>query len=244
MQLVRLLSYCYNAFIDLLFPPACLKCSALIMNHGGLCPSCWSSLRFINSSICSCCGYPFPFLIAHPSLCPSCFVHPPNYTWARSLLYYDDQVRPLILKYKHGDACHLAPFFALCLSGKLSSCISGNEILVPVPLHWTRLFKRKYNQSALLSQFISRSLNLEVALDALYRTRRTLDQGQFNRQGRSTNVKGAFVLNPKWQSKISNSSIIIIDDVLTTGSTINECAKVLLAAGAKQVAVATIARVA
>ncbi|HKW52800.1 MAG TPA: ComF family protein, partial [Stellaceae bacterium] len=165
--------------------------------------------------------------------------HPP-FARARAALRYDEASRRLILGFKHGDRLHLAPALGQWMRRAGAELIAEADLIVPVPLHWTRLFARRYNQAAVLAHAIHDAGGPPVGADWLLRRRRTPSQGKRNAAGRERNVRGAFALKPG--RSVKGSRILLIDDVFTTGATVGECARVLRRAGARQVDVLTIAR--
>ena len=162
---------------------------------------------------------------------------------ARSVLVYDDASRPLILGFKHGDQTHAAAAFGNWLARAGSEMLAEADLVVPVPLHRWRLFRRRFNQAALLGKAVARRAGVRCVPDLLVRGRATPSQGGLSRSGRQRNVKGAFAVRPKRLRDVTGARIVLIDDVLTTGATVSECARVLLRAGAARVDVLTLARV-
>jgi len=229
--------------LDVLLPPLCLTCDAAVTGHGTLCPACWSKIRFITAPYCAGCGVPFDAPVGDGEMCAPCLTHPPAFAAARSAMLYDDASKRLILSFKHGDRTHLAGTLAGWLQRAGHEFWYNTDALIPVPLHRWRLFKRRYNQAALLARYLETATGKPAWVDALIRTRATPTQGRMNRKERQANVKGAFAVNPAWQERLQGKTVILIDDVLTTGATINECSRVLLDAGAKAVNVLTLARV-
>jgi ComF family protein len=146
----------------------------------------------------------------------------------------------LVLGLKHGDRTHLAPAFGRWMYRAGGEILAGADLLVPVPLHWTRLFQRRYNQAALLAQAIRSAGGPPVAADWLVRRRRTPSQGHLGPAARERNVRGAFVVRAG--RSFAGKRVVIVDDVLTTGATVEECARVLRRAGAASVGVLTLAR--
>jgi ComF family protein len=153
---------------------------------------------------------------------------------------YDDSSRQLVLALKHGDRLHLAPTLAQWMRRAGAELLAGADLLVPVPLHWTRLFARRYNQAAVLALAMAKSAGLAVSADCLIRHRRTPSQGRKNALARRRNVAGAFAL--RRAGEVRGKNILLIDDVLTTGATVEECARVLKRAGAARVDVLALAR--
>jgi ComF family protein len=229
--------------LDILLPPLCLACDAAVTRHGTLCPSCWSEIQFIAPPYCSGCGAPFDMPVGDGELCAGCLLHPPAFKAARAAMLYNDASKRLILGFKHGDRTHLTNTLAGWMQRAGAEFWEKADLMIPVPLHRWRLFKRRYNQAALLAQSLSAAAQKPVLVDGLLRLKPTPTQGRKNRKERETNVKGAFTVNPAHRQGIGGKSILLIDDVLTTGATLNECSRILGAAGAGSVDVLTLARV-
>ena len=176
-------------------------------------------------------------------LCAECVAEPPRFRKARAVLAYDDHSRDAVLGLKHGDRTDAAPAFGAWLARAGADLIADADALLPVPLHRWRLFRRRYNQSALLAFGAARAALLPVLADALQRTRNTPTQGTRTRTGRFDNVRGAFRVRPGREQRIRGKRLILVDDVMTTGATVDACAHVLLRAGAVHVDVLTLARV-
>jgi ComF family protein len=228
------------AVLDLLLPPRCLKCGAAVSAAGGLCAPCWRGITFLGEPCCACCGLPFPYDQGSGALCGTCARATPPFARARAALRYDEESRRLVLAFKHGDRLHLAPTLGGWMRRAGAALIAEADLVVPVPLHWTRLFTRRYNQAALLAHEVARGGRPPVGADWLLRRRRTPSQGKRNALGRRRNVAGAFAL--RRGCEVAGKRILLIDDVFTTGATVEACARVLLHAGAAQVDVLTLAR--
>jgi ComF family protein len=229
--------------LDILLPPLCLACDAPVTNQGALCAACWSGIHYIAAPYCAGCGAPFDAPVGDGEICAGCLTHPPAFAAARSAMLYDDASKRLVLGFKHGDRTHMARTLALWMQRAGQEFWNDADCLTPVPLHRSRLFKRRYNQAALLAKSLGAVTQKPVLPDGLLRMRATPTQGHMNRKERQANVKGAFAVNPKHQERINGKTVILIDDVLTTGATLNECSQTLLDAGAKSVKVLTLARV-
>jgi len=228
------------ALLDVVLPPRCLACGEEVEAAHALCAACWREITFLGEPCCACCGLPFPYDLGAGALCGACSQEPPPYDRARSALRYDEGSRRLVLAFKHGDRLHGAPAFGEWMRRAGASLIADADLLMPVPLHWTRLLHRRHNQSALLAYAIKRAGGPPVAPDWLTRKRRTPSQGEFGPEGRRKNVRGAFALKPG--KSVSDLKVVLVDDVLTTGATVSELARLLKRAGAARVDVLALAR--
>lgn len=226
---------------DILIPQRCFLCGTPVPRDGGLCPVCWSRITFLGSPQCLRCGLPFELEIGPATLCGACIADPPGFHRARSVFRYDGASRDLVLGFKHGDRTGRAPLFARWMARAGADLLPGTDVIVPVPLHPLRLFLRRYNQSALLANALSRQTGIRCCPDALIRVRHTPTQGGFGRRGRRANLQG--VIRARRPDAIAGRNILLIDDVFTTGATVGECARALRAAGAGSVDVLTLARV-
>jgi ComF family protein len=229
--------------LDFLLPPLCLNCDAPTSAHRTLCASCWSKIHFIAKPFCTACGAPFEVPMGDDALCAGCIAEPPNFTAARAPMLYNDFSKRLVLSFKHADRIYPAPALAAWMHRAGAEFWDHADFIAPVPLHRWRLFKRRYNQAALLARELGRIAQKPVLIDVLTRKRATPIQGHLSRKQRQANVKGAFRFNAHYRKPIKGKTIVLIDDVLTTGATVNECARVLLRAGAKEVNVLVLARV-
>ncbi|MBI2254993.1 MAG: ComF family protein [Proteobacteria bacterium] len=233
----------FGRVLDAVLPPRCLKCGEVVAAPGALCPSCWQQLSFLEPPCCACCGQPFDFDLGPDALCGACTASPPAFDRARSVLRYDETSRDLILAFKHADRTSLAPTFGAWLHRVGRDLLADSDLIVPVPLHWSRLFARRYNQAALLAQSLGTVSGKPVLPDLLMRRRATQKQGHLGRLARQRNVAGAFVLHPGRAKALAGRRILLIDDVITTGATISNCAKILRKGGAEKVNVLAVARV-
>lgn len=232
------------AALGLLLPPQCLSCRAIVAAPGTLCGACFAKVRFLSAPCCAACGTPFEFDPGGADvLCGGCIRSRPAYDRARAVFRYDDSSRGLILAFKHGDRIDAAPAYARWLARAGGALLDGADLIAPVPLHWTRLFHRRYNQSALLANALARLTGRPAAPELLRRWRRTPSQGGLDRTERIRNVRGAFSVRAKSRPSVVGKRILLVDDVLTTGATVEACAKVLLKVGATAVDVLTLARV-
>lgn len=234
--------------VDAVLPPVCLSCNAMVGQGGGLCAACWARIDWLGPPACACCGLPF----AHDPgsdgggdgvLCGACIRRRPAFDRARAAFAYDEASRGLVLAFKHADRTQAAPEFGAWLARAGAALLPEADLLVPVPLHWTRLLTRRYNQSALLALALGRIAGRPVAPDLLRRVRRTPSQQGLDRSGRQRNVHRAFRIAPRSAHRLAGARVLLVDDVFTTGATLEECARALLAAGAEAVDALTLARV-
>lgn len=186
---------------------------------------------------------PFDFPVDPGTVCAACALQEPVFQKARAAMIYDDASKKLVLGFKHGDRTHLAKAMAAWMHRAGGDVLDGADALAPVPLHKARLFERRYNQSALLAQQIGALTRLPVLYDTLRRVRATPVQGHLTREDRQKNVKGAFAVDTRQKARIENRVVVLIDDVMTTGATVEECARTLIDFGAKEIRVLTLARV-
>lgn len=234
--------------LDLILPPRCPVNGDIVSTVGAISPRAWRDLTFVTAPYCKCCGVPFVVdtLLDTPRpsdfLCAICVTSPRPFDQAKSLLVYNDGSRKMVLAFKHGDALHLHTTLAPMLAKIGRDFLKTDAIIIPVPLHWMRLVKRRYNQASVLGIEVGKLSGVTCWPDALIRTRHTPPQGHKSAKDRHQNVSGAFDINASYAGKLSGRDIVLIDDVFTTGATLEACAKVLKAAGAKTVNVLTVAR--
>ena len=228
--------------LDLVLPPACLACDAPVGQAGGLCPDCWGRIAFIGRPCCARCGLPFAIEAAEGALCGACSRAPPVYARARAAFRYEGAGRELILSFKMADRSWLAPRLAGWLRRAAAPLLVDADLVVPVPLHRWRLLARRFNQAAVLAGLLARGTEAALVPDLLVRTRRTPPQTRLSGAERRRNVRGAFRVRRGREPLVQGRSVLLVDDVLTTGATANACARALRRAGAAQVDVATLAR--
>jgi len=229
----------FSKLFDLLLPPRCASCQDIVLENKTLCGPCWIDANFISAPFCACCGLPFEIDVADGALCLNCSKRPPPFTQTRCVFAYDDFSKGMILSFKHGDRCDLAPTFAQMMARSGTDLIAATDLILPIPLHWRRLGMRRYNQAGLLANEISKITHIPTCPNTLKRIRHTQTQGHLSRMARQRNLQGAF----KVEKNIKGKSILLIDDVLTTGSTLINATNTLLKAGAIEVRCLTIARV-
>lgn len=236
-----------RAVLDAVLPPLCLGCNEIVGAPGALCVSCWQGFSFIAAPQCARCGYPFAEDPGPDTLCGGCLAHPPRYHRARAALAYDSQSRRLVLPFKHGDRTDIARACGGWMARAGAELVASADLVAPVPLHWRRLFTRRYNQALLLARAVVRTAapagDLRLAPDLLLRRRWTGSQAGLKVKERRHNVRQAFDIHPAWRSSLLGKSVLLVDDVLTTGATVEACARALERGGARRVDVLTLARV-
>ena len=232
-----------RSLTDGLLPPVCNNCRDVVATAGALCSACWTRITFITDPLCPVCGRPFDHdLGLGNTICGACAARVPAFDRARAAIVYDDGSRGVITGFKYADRTLLAPVLGRWMARAGAGLLSTADALVPIPLHRWRLFTRRYNQSVLLAKVIAEQSGVPVVVDQLIRVRHTPSQSSRSRRGRLRNMQGAFAVNPRAPSLIGRR-LIIIDDVMTTGATIGEGARVLRLAGAARVDALTLARV-
>ncbi len=229
-----------HSIMDFLLPPLCMSCDCPVGEHQTLCADCWKDVHFITTPYCACCGASFDLPVEEGTLCGGCLDKTPAYDLARAAFLYDDTSKGLILRLKHADQLHPVPALAKWLVRAGDEFWAETDLIIPVPLHRWRLLKRRYNQAALLARSITKRMDVPVEYDLLQRIKPTQSQGHKNRKERYENLRGAFAV--KAGADIKGKNILLVDDVLTTGATVETCAKVLKKAGAEKVFVVTLAR--
>ncbi len=229
--------------LNLILPPRCPVTGDMVDAQGMISSDAWRELVFITDPLCAHCGVPLDFETEENARCVMCLETPQIYHSARAALQYNDISRDLVLGFKRGDKTHIIQSFVPWLKQAGKEMLGQADYLIPVPLHPVRLIQRRYNQAALIAGALSKSVDIPHLPIAMKRVRATPSQGHLTSDERTKNVQEAFDVHTKYREMINGKSLILIDDVLTTGATVNECAKVLYRHGARQVDVLTLARV-
>ncbi len=234
--------------LDALLPPSCLTCEAPVGVQGGQCPACFARLAFVTAPLCDRCGVPFPHAGAGiPHLealwCEACITAPPAFAQARAALRYDEGAKALILPFKHRDRTELAAPLARHMARAGAELLRAADLLVPVPLHRWRLFRRRHNQAALLAARLAKLCGKPHAPMLLRRLRATAPLGELGARAREEALEGAFGLAPGATARLRGQHVLLIDDVLTSGATADACARMLLGGGAADVTLLAAARV-
>lgn len=236
------LSQTLAPLVDLVFPPRCPLCGEGLTAQVGLCAACWSDLAIPGEPSCTLCQRPFPDSIAAGSTCAPCLADPPRHDGIAAGTLYNDTSRRLVLAFKHGQRIALARMMARLIAARLPE-VGPEWLVVPVPLHRWRLWRRGFNQAALLAGEIARLRGARLLVDGLERRKRTPPLGGLGRKARARALSGAIGANPRHKLALSGARVILVDDVLTSGATSGACVSTLKRAGAETVVIACFARV-
>lgn len=234
-----------RAALRLIFPPRCIACGGAVDDDFGLCGACWRETPFIAGHVCDACGSPLPGEAdGQGDLCDDCLAMPRPWAQGRAALLYRDSARRMVLALKHGDRLDLVGPMASWLHRAAAPLLRPDMVVAPVPLHRFRLLRRRYNQSALLSQALARRAGLTGCADLLQRRRATPSQEGRDRSARFANLAGAIRVHPRRAALVAGRPVLLVDDVMTSGATLAAAAEACLDAGASTVSVLVLARVA
>ena len=240
------LTQTFAPLIDLAFPPRCPLCGEGLLAQTGLCAACWSELVIPAEPCCSLCQRPFSDGMAQGAVCAPCLAEAPRHDGIAAGTLYNDASRRLVLSFKRGKRIALAPMMARLMAARMGPMVADVDaswLLVPVPLHRWRLWRRGFNQSALLARELARIKGMPVEVDALLRIKATPSLAGLGSKARAQALAGAIAVNPKRAEHLRGASIMLVDDVLTSGATSHACVRALKRAGAARVAIACFARV-
>lgn len=231
--------------LQVIYPPQCISCAAPVISDFGLCGDCWRETPFIAGLVCDLCGVPLPGEeTTHRILCDDCMTIARPWSQGRSALLYKDNARHMVLALKHGDRMDLARPAAVWLLKAAQPMMRPNMLVVPVPLHWFRLLRRKYNQAAILSAAVAKRAGLENCPDVLLRRKYTGSQEGRTRDARFASMIDAIAVHPRHRKRVQQRDILLVDDVMTSGATFAAATEALFSAGAASVSVLSLARVA
>lgn len=227
--------------VDVVYPPTCLACRAAVGAPDALCPACWAAMRFVAAPLCERTGLPFAADVGARMISPQAAADPPVCARTRCVALFDDgPARRLVHRLKYGDAPELARPMGRWMARAGAELLAEADVVAPVPLHRRRLFLRRFNQAALLAQAIARDAGLPLDVASLARVKATRPQVGMSHDERARNVHGAFRAAP---GAFAGARVLLVDDVATTGATLNACARAALRGGAREVDALVFARV-
>jgi ComF family protein len=229
--------------VGLVYPPSCIACQGATAEAQALCATCWGGIGFIERPYCERLGTPFEVDLGAGLVSPAAIADPPVFARARAVCRFDGTARELVHRLKYGDRTELALTLGRMMAQAGRELLTEANLIVPVPLHRTRLWSRRFNQAAALAQVLASRSGVPLGPTALTRVKRTKQQVGLTRPQRADNLQGAFKVLPAMKPQIEGRRILLVDDVLTTGATANAAARALLRAGARQVDMLTFARV-
>lgn len=229
--------------LALIYPDQCVLCSELVAENGGLCPACWRDTPFIVGLACELCGAPLPGDgEGTPEICDDCRSMKRPWARGRAALAYRGGGRRLVLGLKHGDRTDIVPAAAKWMARAGRDLLEPDTLLVPVPIHWRRLLRRRYNQAAELARAIARVTGHDACPDALVRMRATPRLEGMTVDERIAAVEDSMAVRPRCEAVLRGRRVCLVDDVMTSGATLGAAARAIHASGATRVSVLVLAR--
>lgn len=230
-----------KSLIDYLFPPVCLNCLTPLEVPHKVCSDCWQNIDFLIAPLCEVKGTPFPFDLEPGTISATALKNPPHYDKARGVATYEGTMKELIHKLKYNDRHELLNLLVAWMKTAGIELIQQSDLIIPIPLYKSRQWERRFNQSALLAKRLSEQSNIPYECSILLRKKKTRSQVGLTSKERYQNLKNAFVIEETKKNKLEGKSILVIDDVITTGATINSAAIALKKSGAKSVNILSLA---
>ena len=231
----RLVSAAARAAADVIVPPVCLACHTPLTRHDCLCAACWGGISFIRAPLCDRLGIPLPFDTGGTQVSAAAIAAPPAYDRARSVAVFAGPIQKLIHGFKYSDRHDSRRLFGRWLATTGAELLDETDVIIPVPLNRWRLVERRFNQAAILANQVSRLTGIPVAPLALTRIKQTASQVGMTAAERKLNVAGAFAVPKPRRDSINGKHILLIDDVITTGATLDAAARALKSVGAARV---------
>nr|WP_085892631.1 double zinc ribbon domain-containing protein [Roseovarius litorisediminis] len=229
----------------MIYPPRCTICGVQVESDFGLCGTCWRDTPFISGSCCDACGIPLPGeMVDEAEYCDDCMSISRPWSRGRAAVLYKDNGRKLVLALKHGDRHDVVRPAALWMAHAAKPILTANMIIAPVPLHWSRMLRRRFNQAALLAQAVADQTGLSCCPDLLIRPKRTRSLDGLGRDARHQTLSDAIRVHGKRKAALIGQAVLIIDDVMTSGATLSSAAQACFSAGAADVCILALARVA
>jgi ComF family protein len=233
----------FRAAVALFYPPSCIGCGGATGTAHTLCARCWGEVRFIERPYCERLGTPFAVDLGVTLLSPAAMADPPVFDRARAVARYDDVARKLVHRLKYSDRLDCAQALGTMMARAGAELTAEADVIVPVPLHRWRLWRRRFNQAMALASVVARESGVPCDPFLLARVKRTQSQVGLTKVQRQENLQGAFRVPADAKGRLADKRVLLVDDVLTTGSTANAAARALLRGGAKAVDVLAFARV-
>jgi ComF family protein len=239
---VRALPAPLRWIVDYALPERCPSCGVIAATGGAFCATCWNALHFLGPPACARCDLPLPYGSAESRTCAVCLAKPPQHDGIKAAVAYGPIARDVALRLKYGGRIGLAHMIANQLQRHVRD-LPADALLVPVPLHWTRLWARSFNQSVLIARALAAASGMQICPDLLIRNRRTTPLGGLNPRERKQMVSGAFELHSKRAELVTGRHVLLVDDVYTSGATTDACVRILKKGGADKVTILCWARV-
>lgn len=238
---MNIFSKIIDSILNLIAPPKCATCSARVETINTLCTTCWQDLVFINDPKCEICSNTFP-VNQFEKICIDCKTHIPAFDKVISSVVYNDISEQIIFGLKYNDRIDCSEIIAEFIKNSIIRENEKPDVIIPVPLHKNKLKKRGYNQATLIAKKLAKKLNVKIEFESLVKVKDNISQSGLNREERFVNVENVYKLNQKTKDRLKGKSVFLVDDVITTGATVNECAKLIKRARVKNVTCVSFAR--
>jgi predicted amidophosphoribosyltransferase len=235
----------FQTAVQIIYPPRCTVCGTPVASDFGLCGPCWRDTPFISGLVCDACGVPLPGTDPEAiEYCDDCLGTARPWSRGRAALRYHENGRKLVLALKHGDRHDVVHPAARWMARAVAPLLTPDTLIAPIPLHWTRMLARRFNQASLLAQGVARETGLPVCPDLLYRPKRTQSLKGLGVEARHATLQDAFRITARHQALARGRRVLLVDDVMTSGATLSAAAQACYSAGAGDVRILTLARAA